>query len=99
MNEVTKQSYEEFTVSVSFALNIARSESIVYSAVTATDKVGTDVSSTVTDQSTVVQTSNAVSVKVRSGSESMSPYKLTFRCVTSAGHKWEHDVTMRVRER
>jgi len=99
MNEVIKQSYEEFTVQVSFALNLASGESIVSSTVTAVDKAGTDVSSTITDQTTVVQTSNAVSLKVRAGSASMSPYKLTFRCVTSAGHKWEHDITMRVRER
>ena len=29
MNEVIKQSYEEFTVQVSFALNLASGESIV----------------------------------------------------------------------
>jgi hypothetical protein len=99
VDKFTKQPYEEFTVSSDFSRNFLAGETISNQAVVATDGAGTDVTATVTNQASVGNDgASKVSVLVKAGTESGSPYKLTFRCVTSLGHKWEHDVQMRVVE-
>lgn len=99
MERFTKQPYEEFRVTTDFADNFSLGETILSQAVTATDRFGADVSTTVLDQSSVTNDNiSKVSVLVRAGDESHSPYKITFRCVTSIGHKWEFDNQMRVKE-
>jgi len=98
MESITKQAYEEFMVAVSFGANFASGEAITVCSATATDRSGTDATATVTDQTTLTNGVWAVSVKVKAGTEANSPYKLTFRCTTSAGHKWEHDIQMKVEE-
>lgn len=99
MDRFEKQPYEEFTVSTDFSRNMSAGETVVSQAVSCTDKNGADVSATVTIQGTVTNDGAArVAVLVRAGSEVASPYKLTFRIVTSTGHKWEHDIQMRVVE-
>ena len=95
-----KQAYEEFTISVDFSKNMESVETISSQTVTAVDSEGTASSEIVTDQGLVTSDGvSKVSVKVRAGETSLSPYKLTFRCVTSTGNKWEHDVFMRVIEK
>ena len=102
-----KQPYEEITIAGDFESVMASTEALVLatSTVTATDKNGSDVSSTVLDQSTKAigdspdgGTSNALKMRCRAGSESLSPYKLSYRGVTSTGDKWEIDIRMKIKE-
>jgi len=99
MDAFEKQPYEEFTVSTDFSRNFATGETVSSQTVTAVDKDGATVTTTVTDQTTVANDGGSkVSVLVKAGTVVASPYRLTFRCVTSTGHKWEHDIQMNVRE-
>lgn len=109
MADITKQSYEEFRVDVDFGLNMEAGEtlSIGTCSVTCEDKDGTDVSSTLLDIGTMVTVVGSESgladaglqVLIRAGSEAASNYKYTFYGVTSNSHKWERDITMKVKER
>lgn len=99
MDKFEKQPYEEFTVSTNFSKNFSSGEVVESQAVTAIDNLGNDVTTMITNQVTVANDgASGVSVLVRSGSEDKSPYKLSFRCVTNRGHRWEHDIQMKVRE-
>lgn len=99
MDKLSKQPYEEFTVSSDFSKNMLLGETITGQSVSVVDKDGIDVSSTMTNQASVSNNgSQRVSVLVRAGAPESSPYKITFRCTTSIAHKWEHDVLMRVEE-
>lgn len=99
MDRFTKQPSERFAVSTDFKRNFSSGETVGACAVTATDKDGTDVTATVTDQSSLTPVRGTrVEVIVRAGQESASPYKLTFECDTSIGHHWEHDIEMLVVE-
>lgn len=99
MDRFKKQPYEEFTVSSDFAPNFSRGETIAGQSVSVLDAAGNDVSATITDQATVANNgASKVTVLVRAGSEASSPYKITFRCITTANHRWENDIQMSVRE-
>lgn len=98
MDSFTKQPYEQFTISMDFGANFAVGETISSQTVGVVDKNGNDVSLTVTNQVTVTHSGNLVKVLVRAGSKSASPYKITFRCVTSLSHQWEQEIQMIVRE-
>jgi len=109
MADITKQSYEEFRVDVDFGLNFAAGEALVLGScdVVCEDKDGTDVSSTLLDDTTLVLVTGSESevaqaglqVLIKGGSEAASKYKYTFYGVTSLGHKWEKDIFMKVKER
>ena len=104
LDKFTKQSFEEFRISADFGNNFQAKESLVIGSctVTAADKDGNDVSSTVLDGTTIATADGATSgvalsalqVLVKAGSESESPYKITCQGVTDKGHKWELDVRM-----
>lgn len=99
MDNFEKQPYEEFTISTDFSTNFATGEVLASQTVTAMDRDGTNVTDTVTDQTTLSDDGvGTVSILIRAGSESKSPYKITFKCITSAGHKWENDIRMSVRD-
>ena len=99
MERFTKQPSERFTVFTDFKRNFSSGETVGACSVTVTDKDGTDVSATVTDQATLTPARGTrVEVLVRAGSEASSPYKITFECDTSKGHHWEHDIEMLVVE-
>jgi len=110
MHSIKKQPYEEFYLSGTILRVQQTGESIVLanSTVTATDKDGTDVTSTITKQSTMkVLThpdsasgvrNNALSVLVRAGSAAASPYKITYKMATDMSHKWEVDIYMYIEE-
>lgn len=94
-----KQPYEEYTISNNFALNFSTAEIIASQSVTAVDKDDTNVTDTITDQTTIANDGiGRVYILIRGGAESKSPYKITFRCITSAGHKWEKDFRLPVRD-
>lgn len=99
MNRFEKQPYELFTIATDFGSNFVAGETVQSQTVTAMDSAGGDVTASVTNQVTLANDGGSrVTIVVRAGDASGSPYKLTFRCVTSRGHQWEHDVQMRVRE-
>ena len=109
MADITKQSYEEFRIDVDFGLNMAAGEVLVLGTcdIICEDKDGTDVTATLLDISTMVLITGTESLKAnaglqvlaRAGSEAAEPYKYTFYGVTDNDHKWEKDLTMRIRER
>ena len=98
-NRCEKSSYEIFTISTDFSKNFVPLETIASQTVTATTKGGVDATATVTNQATLVNDGGSkVSIVVRAGSTADSPYTIKFRCVTSTGHKWEHDVQLKVKD-
>jgi hypothetical protein len=99
MDELSKQPYEAFTLSVDFGANMISGETIASQTVTAADSEGNDVTDTVLDTAlTVNDGATKVLFYVRAGSPTASPYKLTVRCVTSATHRWEKDIKLKVKE-
>lgn len=103
IEKFSKQSYEEFTIAADFSNNMETGEVIASQVVVAIDSAGTDVSTIVLDQATVANNGeHQVQVLVRAGEETagVSPYKITFKCVTDTvpEHKWELDVKMVVKE-
>lgn len=98
MDNFTKQGYEEFVVDVDYKLNFTDEETIEIQEVIAIDKLGKDVTDKVTNSASLTNDGSKVSVMVRAGSVDESPYKLTFRCATSLGNKWEHDIQMKIKE-
>jgi len=98
VDNFTKQIYEEFTIDANFGANFTEPETITSQTVTAVDKSGIDVSASVTNQASVSNDGSKVSVLVRGGTAENSPYKISFRCITSNGNKWEYDVQMKIKE-
>ena len=106
MDMFTKQTYEEFYIAGDFSEDedgndiLDSGETIVLasSTVAAEDKDGTDVSSTVLDQSTKTVDGSQLKMLCKAGAEASSPYKITFKAVTSSGNKYEIDVRMNIEE-
>ena len=106
MDMFTKQSYEEFYVAGDFSEDkdgndlLASGETIVLgsSVVAAEDEDGTDVSSIVLDQLTKTVSGSQLKILCKAGAAASSPYKITFRIVTSLGNKYEIDVRMVIEE-
>lgn len=105
-----KQGYEYYTIAANFALNmdIAGGEDLVLGncSVVAVDKDDNDVTSTVTDQSTLAiglggtnDPKGALKILIKAGTEAASPYKLTFKTGdTTASEGWEQDIIMTIKE-
>jgi hypothetical protein len=109
MADITKQSYEEFRIDVDFGLNMAVGEVLVLGNcdVSCIDNDGTDVTATLLTIATKALVTGTESLKalaglqvlIKAGSEAAEPYKYTFYGVTDSDHKWEKDISMRIRER
>lgn len=102
MDKFTKQSYESFTVAANFSNNMASDETITSQTVVAIDSNGLDSSTIVLEQASVSNDGSfKVLVLVKDGTQVLSGkdgYKITFKAVTSIGHKWELDIMMKVKE-
>jgi hypothetical protein len=99
MDRLEKQSYEEFTISTDFSRNMSDIESLSSYSVTATDNSGGDASTIVLNQATISsEGASKVKILVRAGTEALSPYKLTFKCITNLGHRWEYDLQLKIKE-
>lgn len=97
----TKQPYEAFGIEGDFVNVLDTGETIVLgsSSVTAVDNADNDKSSVVLNQATVaVADLTKLRVQCQAGVESESPYKVTFRILTSDSNKYEIDVNMKVKE-
>lgn len=104
----TKQSYESFYVAADLE-DVLETDEIIdidTSTVTALKSDGstdaTDIilqpTTKALDDSPDGGTNNMVKIRVQDGVEADSPYKITFKMVTSLGNKWEVDVKMKVKE-
>ena len=109
MKKFKKQIYEEFFVHGSI-LNVQNDDETIVegtSDIVAVDNVGTSATAdvldvagtkTVGDDPNGSYTNNVLSVRVKAGTEALSPYKITFKIVTSAGNKYEIDMQMTIKE-
>jgi len=99
-NSIVKQIWEEFTIAGDFTDQASTGETAVLSGseVAVEDKDGTDVSTTLLDQSTIAVDGTQLLIRLRAGINTASPYKVTFRILTSLGNQWEIDVSVRIRE-
>ena len=98
MDAFKKQPYETFVVGADFSKVLKNDETITDTNATALDKNGAVASESVIDNSSISEADGIMSVRVQAGEESLSPYKLTFRIISSAANKYELDVKMYVRE-
>jgi len=91
-----KQPAEEFTIAGKFNTVLLTGETIVAasSTITATDKDGTNVSTSVLSGKEV--DGYYLKTTVYGGAVASSPYKITFVAVTSLGNTWEVDAKMHV---
>jgi hypothetical protein len=99
MNQIQKHPDEEFYIAGSILRVQQTGESIDLgnSTVTATDKDGTDVSSTLLSQGSLrvmddpdgdTETDNALALILRAGTEAASPYRVVFTMDTDLSHIW-----------
>lgn len=105
---IDKQAYEAFFIGGSILKVQTDTETInlANSTVVAEDVNGTDVSSSFLEQATIIlgndsqgtYANNQLSMRIRDGEESLSPYKVTFRMETTEGNKWEVDRMVNVIE-
>ena len=101
-----KQPSETFPIYGSILHNQESDELVVAasSSVSAVDKDGTDATATVLDESSKQvytdpggsYTSNALAIRVRAGTVTAAPYKITFTLVTTKGNTYELDVKMAI---
>ncbi|MHA2065073.1 MAG: hypothetical protein ACXABY_11920 [Candidatus Thorarchaeota archaeon] len=99
--EFTKQPYEDFFIDANFEDVIdTDAENIVLgsSSVTAVNISGDEDVTVFDDATLVVQSLTKLAVRIKAGIEAKSPYKFTFKIVTSLNNKWEKDVFMKVEE-
>lgn len=98
LQNFSKEIYDEFVIEGNFQGAMGDSESIVAesSAIIAEDKDGTDVTSIVLDTTTATVDGQSLKVRCRGGSVEGSPYKISFKIVTSLSNKFEVDVVMEV---
>lgn len=103
LDQFEKQSSEKFVISGSFSNDLDAGENIDSgaSSVTASDKNGQDVSSTVLNAATKTVDGSKILIQVQGGDESLSPYKITFKAVTDATppNEWELDIRMKIKEK
>lgn len=112
--KTTKQPYEKFFIGVDFTQALEADEDIDLSnsSVTAVDKDGDDATSTIIESGSKTidtaiegdvpytpQDDAMLSARVQDGSEAESPYKLTYRIITTAGNKYEKDLKLKVKEK
>lgn len=95
-----KQSYEKFGVEGDFSKVLATGETLVLgsSVVIAEDKDGNDMSTTVLNQASLSVVGAKLVIQCKAGVATESPYKITFRTVTSANNQFEVDARMKVKE-
>jgi hypothetical protein len=99
--EFKKQPWEQFFLGAEFA-NVMDTDvediDLSNSTVTAVDVSG-DADNTVFDiGSKAIESDTILKVRVTAGTEAKSPYKFTFRIVTTQNNKWEKDISMNVED-
>ena len=100
LTKTEKQEWESYFVHGDFSEVMETGETIETgsSTITAEDVDGVDATATVTDQSSIYADGFEYYVRIQGGNEAGSPYKITFRIITSNGNKWETDGLIKVKE-
>ncbi len=100
ISKFKKQAYESFPTYGNFENVLMTGETIVVgsSAALCVDADGNDVSTTVLDPSSLQVQGGKLVVRCRDGSESASPYIITFRIYTTDNNKYETDLQMTIKE-
>jgi hypothetical protein len=98
MNKVKKQGYEAFVISADFRKVLTTGETVSNVDALAEDVDGLDVTATFINAITVNHDDTKGFCQIQGGDEDLSPYKVTFRVVTSASNQWELDVFVEVEE-
>lgn len=100
MDTLTKQIWEEFIIAGDFIDQAGTGEQAVLigSEVLAEDKDGANVETTLLDQTTKAVDGTQLQIKLRAGTEGASPYKVTWRILTSLGNRWEIDAKIKIKE-
>jgi hypothetical protein len=98
MESFTKQSYEEFVIAGDFVNVLEAGETLVLADcdIKAYDSSDTDVTSSILENKAV--SGSQLQITVKDGSNSSSPYIISFYAETSDGNKWELDVKMKLKE-
>ena len=99
--EFKKQPFEQFFLAADFVNVMDTSvETIVLgsSSITAVDSDGTTDNTVFDVGSLAIEDLTKLKVRVYAGLESLSPYKFTFKIVTSQNNKWEKDLAMSVED-
>ena len=99
--EFTKQPFEQFFLAANFA-NVmdtdVESIDLASSTVTAVDVTG-ETDNTIFDIGTkAIESDTKLKVRIYAGTEAKSPYKFTYRIITTQNNKWEKDISMKVEE-
>ena len=100
-----KQPYEQFVIAANFdpdlAAHLAPEAEIVaeQSTALARDKDGNDATSDVIVSESLLAQGHLLKIMVKGGDPALSPYVISFRCVTTASEAYELDVSMEVIER
>jgi hypothetical protein len=105
VKKVSKQPYESFIGYGEFSNVMETGETISLgdSAVTATDKDDVDVTADILSGSAAVYDDDddnpwRLGMRIVDGTVALSPYKVTFKIVTSLSNKWEVDMYIEVVE-
>ncbi|MHA2265264.1 MAG: hypothetical protein ACXAEN_22975 [Candidatus Thorarchaeota archaeon] len=105
VKKVPKQPYESFVGYGEFSNVMETGETITLgsSAVTAIDKEGEDASSDLLSGSAAVYNDDdgnpwRLGIRIVDGTVLLSPYKVTFKIITSLANKWEVDMYVEVIE-
>jgi hypothetical protein len=99
--EFKKQPWEQFFLGAEFA-NVLDTDveniDLANSTITAVDVSG-DTDNTVLDiGSKALESDTILKVRISAGAEAKSPYKFTFKIVTTQNNKWEKDISMSVED-
>ena len=95
MSETTKQPYESYEIYADFEKNMGIGETISSHDISVVDVSGVDATATIIEtDSEIIGTGYdfaKIYVRIKGGTEAGSPYKITFKVVTSADDKFEKD--------
>jgi hypothetical protein len=96
-----KQPYESCFLAADF-VNVMDTDvediDLANSTITAVDVSG-DPDTTVFDIGTkAVESNTKLKVRIMDGTEAKSPYKFTFRIITTQNNKWEKDISMKIED-
>lgn len=101
LEDFSKQPYETFPIDADFVNVLVDEETIILASsdVSALKSDGsTDATSIVLTVAQKAVDGSALQIRVKAGVVADSPYKITFRAVTSNNNKYEKDVEMTIEE-
>jgi len=100
LTKTTKQAFESYFIHADFSAVLEDSETLILgsSSITVLDNTGNDASSIVADQASKSVMGPELHIRIKDGDSTLSPYKVTFKVITSTGNKWEVDGAIVIKE-